>query len=196
MHHAATAAGWSKDSQFLRSLRRWSWCRNAFSTLLSRLGSDVLLAQAAPVVDSSALARVFWQWAATLDSEAGLEALDRADHAHFQVGMLLSQLLWQRPLRIAGDARADEVEVYTDFALTLLAAWLAALEAPPLRYELPERSSPRWASYFENVSEDPLVAVAFLDLFTGREPVWRFPTFPTERPAVRQALEERRRGTV
>lgn len=190
MREAPTDLRWSAPPQLLQSLRRWSWCREALATLLARLGSEL---SAVPVVDTAALARAFWQWAATLDSEARLEALDRVDHAHFQVGMLLSQLLWQRPLPLPGDDRSDEVGVYTDLALTLLAAWLEALGAPLLEYELPERASARWASYVENVSEDPLVAVAFLDLFTGREPVWRFPAFPTERPAVRHALEERRR---
>lgn len=147
-----------------------------------------------PVLDSAALARAFWQWAATLDSSSALETLDRIDCAHFQTGMLLSQLLWQRPVRLPDARRTDEVGICTDAALTLLAAWRAALGAPPPEVDMPERTSARWASYVENVIEDPLVAVAFLDLFTGREPVWRFPTFPTERPPLRQALMERRHG--
>lgn len=195
MVHAQTVTRWSGQPGFVMLLKRWTWCRDALPTLMQqllraeRVGSQ-------PAADQAALARAFWSWAATLDAHASLEALDPVDCAHFQVGMLLAQLLQERPLRLQPADRSEEVRLMTDTALTLLAAWLQAIGAPPFRDVTHELSGARWSSYVENVTEDASVAVAYLDLFTGREPVWNYPTMPSERPALRRALAQRRATTV
>jgi hypothetical protein len=181
---------------------------------------------AQPVVDEAALARAFWPWAATFDDNAQLEPYEPVDYAHYACGVLLAQLLRQRPLRLGdarlgdarlGDARpgdgrpgdaalspeaarSAEIRVLTGVALTLLAAWRQALGAEPLeaglQAELRAGAQAHWASYLENLAEDANIAVAFLDLFTGREPVWRYPLVLVERAPFRRALAQRRAPTA
>jgi hypothetical protein len=114
--------------------------------------------------------------------------LDRVDFAHFHVGMLLAYAIRQRPLHFDEPDRQLEVMVLTEWALTLLAAWRQALDTEPPVVRMDEAGSARWASYVENVTEDSITAVSYLDLFTGREPEWRFPGMIDQRPLFRQAL--------
>jgi hypothetical protein len=191
MLHVQTATRWGAQAGFVQAVQRWTWCREALPTLMKALPRTDAIS-GPPVVDELALASAFWSWAATLDNHAHLEPLDPVDYAHYQVGMLLAQLLRRRPLRLPGADRNEEIRAVTAAALTVLAAWRQALGAPPIGDDLQLGPASRWSSYVENIAEDPTLAVAFLDLFTGREPVWRFPSLPTERPSLRRALEQRR----
>lgn len=194
MVHAQTVTRWNGQPGLVTSIKRWSWCREALPVLMQQLLATERVGSP-PVADAAALARAFWSWAGSLDAHAALEPLDPVDCAHFQAGMLLAQLLQERPLRWQPAERSEEVRVMSDTALTLLAAWLQAIGAAPFRDATHELSGARWSSYVENVTEDASVAVAYLDLFTGREPVWNYPTMPAERPALRQALAQRRAAT-
>ena len=191
MVHTQTVTRWSAQSGLTNSLRRWTWCSENLPMLMQVLANTGPIDHL-PVVNRAALAHAFWSWAATLDAYADLEALDPVDCAHFQTGMLLAQLLQHRPLRLQGATRDEEVRLLTDAALTLLAAWLQAIGASPCSDNTHELPAARWSSYVENVTEDASAAVAFLDLFTGLEPVWRCPTIPSERPPLRRALAQRR----
>jgi hypothetical protein len=141
-----------------------------------------------PNINQQALANAFWSWAALLDENSQRESLDRVDFAHFHVGMLLAYAMKQRPLRFNEPDRYLEVMVMTEWALTLLAAWRQALGTEPPVVQMDEPGSARWASYVENVTEDAITAVSYLDLFTGREPEWQFPGMIDERPRFRRAL--------
>ena len=88
--------------------------------------------------------------------------------------------------------RSDEVYTSTRLVLTLLAAWRAALGAPTLQVQTQDRQSASWASYVENVSQDPCIAISFLDTFTGVEPAWQYPLVIGERPAMRRAMDAER----
>lgn len=191
MPHVQTAQRWGALPGFVKAVRHWAWCREALPALLLQVAHDEHVA-APPPVDMVALARAFWAWAATLEGCAHLEPLDPVDFAHFQAGVLVSQLAGQRVLRLSDADRSSEVRVITQTGLTLLVAWRVALGAEPPRLDLPEAADARWSSYVENVVEDPAVAVAFLDRFTGCDPVWRFPMMPAERPPLQRALEQRR----
>lgn len=195
MVHAQTVTRWSAQSGFVNTLKRWTWFSENLPALMRHLASAGPVASV-PVVDRAALARAFWSWSATLDAHADLEADDPVDCAHFQTGMLLAQLLQQRPVRLQRAERDDEVRLMTDTVLTLLAAWLQAIGAPPCSDGAQELTAARWSSYVENVTEDAGVAVAYLDLFTGCEPVWNYPTMASERPALQRALAQRRSRVI
>lgn len=197
-----TAQKWAAQANFVTSLRRWTWAREALPDLMRQLaaaGADT----AATPVDMEALACAFWPWAATLDDSRQFEPLEPVDYAHYACGLLLAQLLQHRPLSVPKPAhpgpsspsdadRHKDVRILTGVALTLLQAWRLALCAGPLDPELGARLQAHWANYLENVAEDCNLAVAFLDLFTGREPVWRYSLMLVERPLFQQALERRR----
>jgi hypothetical protein len=191
MLDADTAHQWGAQPNFVERIRHWTWCREALPPLMLKLaGAEAF--QTVPPVDMAALARAFWTWATTLDDYAQIESLDPVDYAHYSTGVLLSQFLQQRPLPLPEADCSGEVRVLTHTVLTLLAAWRQALGAAPLSQDLKIISVNHWASYLENITEDPSVAVAFLDLFTGREPVWRFPLMLAEREPFRLALTKRR----
>lgn len=175
---------WSVQPDFPAQLRRWHWCRDAHAALLlgraRALGSDGVDA----TVDRPALAQAFWTWAALLEQAQPLEARDAVDVAHFASGALLWQWLRHPPLVLPrATHEAPQVRVLTDAALTLLQGWRVARGAPPLDAELEARVAQHWTSYLENVREDAGQAIAFLDLFSGARPVWRYPTHPQLRPA-------------
>jgi len=145
-------------------------------------------------VNPQALANAFWPWIAGLEREVVHESEDPIDFGHFAAGTLLYHLLrTDTPLMVATTtSRGDDVFAMTRIALTLLAAWRIATGAPPLDLKIQDRSHAQWASYLENVAEDPGLAVPFLDLFTGREPAWQYPLTLRERPAFRRLMEKRR----
>ena len=198
---AETVQRWAAQADFVATLRRWTWAREALPVLLRQLARQACAAAdlaAEPTVEEAALARVFWPWASTFDDNARLEPFDPVDYAHYACGVLLAHLLSQRPLRLAGRdvapeaLRAVEVRVCTGAALTLLLAWRQALQAGPLVADLEAAPRAHWMSYLQAITEDPQAAVAYLDLFTGREPVWRYPLVLVERPPFREALARRR----
>ena len=79
----------------------------------------------------------------------------------------------------------------TRTVLTVLAAWRGALGAPALQVQPQDRQSASWASYVENVAQDPCIAIPFLDTFTGVEPAWQYPLVIGERPAMSRAMQAR-----
>ena len=188
-----TANRWGLSPDFLEQSRHWLWCRSAFPAVI--LGSDAVSGASAEArVNAQALANAFWPWVAALEREAGHESEDPVDFSHFAAGMLLYHLLKIRtPLTTATTTpRGDDVFAMTRLALTLLAAWRLALGAAPLHLKIQDRSSAQWASYLENIAEDPGLAVPFLDLFTGQEPAWQYPLTLRERPVFRRMTEKRR----
>ena len=191
MPNKQTISLWGAQAGFVTTVRRWSWFREAIPPLVEQSARDAKVDHPPPV-DMPALARAFWAWAAMLDNNAQHEQLDPVDYAHFEVGMLVSLMIAQRPLRLPDAQRSEEVRALTETGLTMLAAWRGSLGAEPLADDLWQYAAAHWSSYVENVIEDPAVAVAFLDQFTGREPVWQFPTLPAERPPLRRALQELR----
>ena len=182
------AKKWGSDSLFLEQSRHWVWCRAAFPSALLKSVSVAGLSSG-PQVDMQALANAFWPWVAGLEHDGGYENLDRVDFGHFACGLLLYHLLVTRPLPLPVSQRSDEVFISTRVVLTLLAAWRAALGAPTLEVQAQDRQSASWASYVENVSQDPCIAISFLDTFTGVEPAWQYPLVIGERPAMRRAME-------
>ena len=188
-----TAERWGASPDLLTQSRRWLWCRTALPpVILSSLAGTGVSPEAR--VDPQALANAFWPWVAGLEREAHFESDDPVDFSHFAAGMLLYHLLKIHTPLVVGAAtqRSDEVFAMTRLALTLLAAWRKALGAAPLTLDIHDRHSARWASYLENVAEDPGLVVPFLDLFTGLEPAWQDPLTLRERPVVQRMMEKKR----
>lgn len=135
-------------------------------------------------VDRDALAQAFWAWVQLLEHDASYEALDPLDFAHFAAGQLLYCLLTARPLKWPDHERVLEIQALVHTAHALLGTWRDALGAPALPAPPPASQTALWASVLENLREDSSLAVAYLDEFTGGEPVWRFPQLISERPAM------------
>ena len=160
--------------------RSWAWMRTA---LPAWIDSSCQARGLAVVVDRAALGRAYWAWVALLAGDPQAEAGHAVDFSHFAAGALLANLLRERVLPCAHQDLGACIGVLTDLCMALLSAWRGALgEAPVLRDSALEAR--HWSSFVENVGSDPNLAVGFVDLFSGREPVWRFPLMPRMRPAM------------
>lgn len=184
------ARRWSSDAQLPTSLGQWRWFREAVPPLLQASAVSAGIANPG-TVDMYALGKSFWAWAAALDSDRGFAQLDPVDFAHFMSGQLLHQWVVHRPLVVPATERSRECLSLTRSALTLLAAWRMAIGKPMLQMKFEGELPPQWTGFVENTAEDASSAVAFLDLFTGLEPVWLAPLRIAERPAVQRALVQR-----
>lgn len=196
------ARSWSAGGPLPERALRWSWFREAAPACFQRAALALgLHAQ----VDAGRLAQAFFEWVGTLEPNSGFDALDPIDHAHYGSGSLLRALLRAAPVSChsgVAPTSADavlqhwrawpEAAIHTRLALTLLDAWRQSLGAPSLELDGAAVTPAHIASYFENVREDATQVIAFLDLFTGLEPVWRFPAQENERPAMRRAQAARR----
>lgn len=143
-------------------------------------------------VDLRAVAHVFWSWVSVLEHDASFEALDPVDHAHFAAGLLLARLLPQRPILLPPLAPDAEARLLTAAVLDRLQGWRRAHGAPAIDGPPVDAQGAHWASFLENTAEEPELAIAFLDEFTGREPEWRYPQLIAERPAMRKARRAER----
>lgn len=193
MLDADVANRWGGDPQFPDLLGRWSWFRDAIPPVL-QASATAACADPPVAVDIDALGRSFWAWAAALDRDRGYAHLDPVDFTHFMTGQLLCQLIAHRPVALPAAQRSREMFVLTCTALTVLAAWRISVGAPVPALLVHGEQSSQWPSYLENTAEDASYAIAFLDLFTGLEPVWQAPLFIAERPAVQRALARRVRA--
>lgn len=155
------------------------------------------------------LTRAFLEWARSFDAQREFADRDRRDFSHFAAGLMLGSLIRNRPVRLGanhrprvGHRRPEDALVdfwpegvfYFEFCITVLDRVLQeqSLEGIALT---PEAVSLRsWQSFRENVAENPNVAIPFLDLFLGGDPVWDFPTAARFRTALREHLlaEDRR----
>ena len=160
--------------------RSWRWMREELPAWIDACcqarGLDVL-------VDRTALGRAYWAWVALLAGDPEAEASHPVDFAHFAAGALLANLVRERVLPCAHQDQGACIGVLTDLCMDLLSAWRVALgEAPVVRDAALEAR--HGSSFIENLGSDPNLAVGFVDLFSGREPVWRFPLMPRMRPGM------------
>src|SRR6218665_3163634 len=149
-----TVKRWGAQALFPASIDRWMWCRKELPPLVVH---SAIGAGAAPTVqvDMQALANAFWPWVSGLERDRRFQSLDSLDFAHFAAGQLLCQLLRAQPLQLPTGQHHEAVFALSRTVVTLLAAWRQALGATPWAMQLPERHSAPWASYLENVAEDP-----------------------------------------
>lgn len=191
MFDSKTADHWGTTPGFTGQLCRWTWFREAFLQLLPQVAQPE---QAGTVAAASTqeLADAFWRWMSVLDAYRTYEPLDPEDFAHYAAGMLLAFLIHARKTKESYVAHRARVRTLTRAALTVLAAWRLALGARPLEVNGVDEQSVHWLSFIENVAENPYTAVAFLDFFTHKEPVWQFPTLLIDRPPFQRALDRKR----
>lgn len=155
-------------------------------------------------LDERVLTRSFLHWTRAFDAQRVLADADREDFSYFAAGLLLQTFLAFAPVSEgpasgtavvpAGLPEAQIVAFwpagfyYFEFCITVLdtvlrQAEIGGVDVAPAALEL--RS---WQSFRENVSENPGLAVAFLDHFLGRAPNWDFPTVARFRDAIRRRL--------
>ncbi|MEM9320285.1 MAG: hypothetical protein AAGA70_14975 [Pseudomonadota bacterium] len=136
-------------------------------------------------VDRDALAQVFVEWLQAFDAQKPARDEDKEAYVGFAAGLMLKALVENRPVKLAHLAeRADETNpayfwpegyLYVAFCLNVRGLVLEADFQSTQELSAVLSEARTWWSFRENVSEDPSLAIAFLDLFAGDEPEWTAP---------------------
>ena len=183
-------------------LRRLRWFRLTFRSHARLVASTYGLRFE---IDDAKLTKAFLDWVEAMETKKGFAKLDRADFVIFAAGLVLRELIRQRPATVverdlkplpAGTSPEmtdivgfwPEGFLYTNFCVSAISAVHEQEfgEAPAIDKCADDLRT--WWSYRENASEMPAYAVAFLDRFLGAEPNWLLPDDPRSRPAIVEAL--------
>ncbi len=186
----------SESTDLAHAARRFRTILKSFERNIDLLFRDTAIA---PHVDHAALATAFSNWRQRFDATKYLADFDRRDFTIYSAGLMLKELVAADPIKTnARDgtlpavipaqtnhalARWPEGYAYTSFCLSVAAAILEEIgEAEP--HASKSSDDPAfWASFKENVAENPAAAIAFFDLVCGKEPNWDAPDVPWLRRA-------------
>jgi hypothetical protein len=152
-----------------------------------------------PHVDHAALATAFANWRQRFDATKHLADLDKRDFTIYSAGLMLKELVAAAPLEMVPKpaavpaivesrpnhalARWPEGYAYTSFCLSVAAAVLHEIGEVEPEASRSSEDPAFWASFKENVAENPSAAIAFFDLVCGKEPNWDAPDVPWLRRA-------------
>ena len=183
------------ESDLLHQARRFRVIFTNFSrnTELLFAGSGVK-----PEVDSAALAVAFSAWREQFETFKHLAEINRVDFVFCAAGLMLKQLLVDRPLAdIAmtgpiklGDATVQWPEgyAYTNFCLALTTAILRDLGTEWQCNQKLADDPKFWNSFRENAAENVSTVPGFFDLLCGIKPNWNWADFPEQRPAFQSQI--------
>ena len=181
-HDGQALPAWLALPDVAAKSRSWGWMR---AELPAWIDASCQARGLGVTADRAALGRAYWAWVALLAGDPEAEAAHAVDFAHFAAGALLAALVRERVLPCAHQDQGACVGVLTDLCMALLSAWRVALGEAPVARD-PALEARHWSSFVENLGTDPNLAVGFVDLFSGREPAWRFPLMPRMRPGMQE----------
>ena len=190
--------------QLRKRLRQLRWYVLAF-----RSNADLIAAHLGITfeIDERLLNQTFFDWVSAILPIEHSKELDRADRIVFMGGLALRELLRTRPAKVIGEvpraAPSDDPNsqiahfwpegfLYTNFCVCSIAAIHEQEFGEPRHLHETASDLRTWWSFRENTTEDPTIAISFLDTFFGVEPNWLFPASPRERLAVGKALARAR----
>jgi hypothetical protein len=180
-------------------VRHLRWFKSSF-----RRDAELVASQhgVALHVDERKLTAAFLSWIEAFNRQKSYAALDRRDFSLFAAGLLLREFMKARPGSVRGGARPPDLDakdsivdfwpegfLYTSYCVSVLAAVMEQEFGETLNLVAAAGDLRSWWSYRENVSENPSLAIAFLDRFVGEEPNWRLPDAPEGRAAMRRATQ-------
>lgn len=135
--------------------------------------------------DQDALTAVFAEWLQDFQVQKPAEPGEKASYVGFAAGLMLRTLVRRAP--VVATAKPDDADdthpayfwpegyLYVAFCLNVRGLVLEQDFHDP-QHPGAELGDPRvWWSFRENVTRDPSLAIAFLDLFAGDEPDWEMP---------------------
>lgn len=169
-----------------RRLRQLRWFRHLFHKTAARTEPDL---GAVFAVDDVRLARAFFAWIEALEAARPTAGLARADFVVFAAGTALRELFRHRPasaFAAAGDW--PEGRLYTQFCLAGITVVEQQEFGRARTFDACLEDARFWASYRENVTATPSLALPFLDRICAETPNWLAPDSPRDRPAVMAAI--------
>lgn len=186
----------SESTDLTHEARRFRTILKSFERNLDLLFRDTAIS---PHVDHAALATAFSNWRQRFDATKYLADTDRRDFTIYSAGLMLKELVAADPLKTTpreGNlpavaqcipnhalARWPEGYAYTSFCLSVAAAILSEIGEEEPHASKSSDDPAFWASFKENVAENPSAAIAFFDLVCSKEPNWEAPDVPWLRRA-------------
>jgi hypothetical protein len=165
-----------------KSAQRLRWFVGAFE---SQVEKNALEFGNQFTVDTTALAEVFAEWIKAFDAQKPTGQADKTAYVGFAAGLMLNALLRHKPVSLKSKAKdADDTNpayfwpegyLYVAFCLNVRGLVLENDFASAQNISPNLNEIRTWWSFRENVTEDPSLAIAFLDLFAGDEPEWFMP---------------------
>ena len=135
-------------------------------------------------VDRAGLASVFTEWLDAFNAQKPQSPEDQRAYVGFAAGLMLRALLRNNPVigHVSNDAdRSNPAYFWPEGYLYVVFCLKVRGMVIEMDFQGKQRPSPdlgelrTWWSFKENVSEDPSMAIAFLDLFAGDAPEWTTP---------------------
>ena len=166
-----------------KSVRRLRWFKASFHEQVDALSQ---VTGVTFDLDDRKLAAVFFDWLRAFEAQKPQNPEARRDYVGFAAGLMLESLVRWKPLTATGLPPAPDTSnpayfwpegyVYVAYCMNIRAAVLEqdfdeARDTAPAMEEIRT-----WWSFKENTAEDPALAIAFLDLFSGEDPNWSMPT--------------------
>lgn len=179
--------------QLRRKIRRLRWFQDAYAQATGEVAARTGIAV---TTDPRRLTQAFLAWSERFSQAIRKGVPDRRDFAFYAAGLALAELIRAAPTTAlpGTTAPADPIAaawpeglLYTRFCLEILAGVLAQEFGEELVTDRALMDPELWASFRENTSDQPDLAIAFLDRFTGNPPDWTTPAVHTARPAQRAA---------
>lgn len=173
-------------------LRQLRWFRRAFASCVEALDKRYGLKTK---VDDEVLARIFIDWAETIEQKKRLALINRSDFIKFSGGKMLQELIKADPASVKlPSLRRDDLPetiafwpegfLYTNFCVSAVSVVHLQELGEGLTLSDCVDDLRMWWSFRENTHEIPAYAIAFLDRFFGAEPNWTFPELPEARAAM------------
>ena len=147
--------------------------------------------------DRHDLASAFSDWLKDFEAQKPADSRSNAAYVGFAAGLMLRALIRHTPASVHARPKSvhenDPAHFWPEGYLYV--AFCLSVRGQVLRSDYGERQHQSgklsdlrtWWSFKENTSEDPSLAIGFLDLFAGCEPVWDFPQIFRARPTFRLA---------
>lgn len=172
----------SDDRLARKSAQRLRWFIEAFYRQMERCQEETGNRYSA---DRHALAGVFAEWVKAFGAQKPANEEDYQDYVGFAAGLMLRSLVSRNPvtvLELPPDTDESnpayfwpEGYLYVTFCLNVRGLVLEKDFHSGQRSGVALAETRAWWSFYENVSEDPSLSTAFLDLFAGDNPEWRMP---------------------
>ena len=136
-------------------------------------------------VNRDVLAQAFAEWLQAFEAQKPTQTGDKLAYVGFAAGLMLRTLIRHKPVSLLGQPKdADDSNpayfwpegyLYVAFCLNVRGLVLETDFHAAQHPSAALTEARTWWSFRENVTEDPSLAIAFLDLFAGDEPEWTMP---------------------
>jgi len=182
------------DRPIRRAMRRMRWFKQSFARQVEAISAASGVTYE---IHNDRLAHVFIHWLRAFEAQKPKDPTARRAFTNFASGLMLQQLIRDVPLEVTSVPVGSDASnpafywpegyAYVAYCLNVRAAVLAQDFDETLTLA-PDLSNIRtWWSFKENVTQDPALAIAFLDFFSSEDPNWSTPTLFYEQTAQLEA---------